>query len=366
MIVEVPICYYAYGRRAGKKVNVAHHFLESLRLDVPVFSGHEVPVVVEWDDRPEPRNMSNNEYWGSDDVAVGAEHVRALDGKFFRPLRFKDMGRPGDIDMIEVGKFIDAIPNGEVNGFLHLPKLQEGKRVPADVHFETVQGSGREAVVRPIREVASRLIVVDGTVYIRCEEPFICVWGANFAEVSRREPGAYWRGGVSRIVTAMPVPQALSPMELIPVQRFKEALTRTRRLNVANVRNKQALDERNVGQRPRLDADFYSDPDRLAASECRIQLRSFLHLISNRRDVILPLSDLRKLRLFTQLAGALDALPEDDAMQTVETAGTEWLDVYGAYNELHDPEESALRAAVEIAGSRPVHVVDIGRPGLRL
>lgn len=366
MIVEVPICYYAHGRRKGKKVSAAHNFLETLHLEVPVYADHDAPVVVEWDDRPKPRGMRPHDYWGADDVALGAEHARVWEGKFFRPLRFKDMGRPADVDRINIGQFVDAISSGLAGGFLKLPKLhQDGKRVPADVHFETVQGSGREAVARPIREAASRLIVVDGMVYVRCEEPFICVWGAGFEGTSQIGGRAYWNGGVARIVTSMPVPQALSPMELHPIHRFRDAMIRARRMNAANGHNKQALEEHNLGQMPWLDTQWYSDPDRSAASECRIQVRSFIHSISSRRDVVLPLTDLRKLRLFTELAGALDALPDDAAMQTIEDAGTEWLDTYGAYRELHDPEESALRAAVEIAGSRPVHIADIGGPGMR-
>ncbi|MDW9481163.1 hypothetical protein GOB57_21185 [Sinorhizobium meliloti] len=136
-------------------------------------------------------------------------------------------------------------------------------------------------------------------------------------------------------------------------------------MNAANTYNKPALEEHNLGQMPRLDAAWYSDPDRLAASECRIQVRSFIHSISSRRDVVLPLTDLRKLRLFTELAAAVDGLPDDAAMQAIESAGAEWLETYGPYRELRDPEESALRAAVAVAGSRPVHVADIGRPGSR-
>lgn len=367
MIVEVPICYYAHGRRTGKKISAAHDFLETLHLEVPVFADHDAPVVVEWTDRPDPQGMRPRDYWGPDDVAVGVEHVRVLEGKFFRPLRFKDVGRPADVDRINIGQFVDAISSGLAGGFLKLPKLhQDAKRVSADVHFEIVQGSGREAVARPIREAASRLIVVDGMVHVRCEEPFICVWGAGFEGTSQTGGRAYWNGGVARIATSMPVPQALRPMELYPIHRFRDAMIRTRRINAANGYNKRALEEHNLGQMPSLvDTEWYSDPDRSVAAECRIQVRSFIHSISSRRDVVLPLTDLRKLRLFTELAGALDALPDDAAMQAIESAGTEWLDTYGAYRELHDPEESALRAAVEIAASRPVHIADIGRPGLR-
>ncbi|MCZ7860748.1 hypothetical protein O9X98_04960 [Agrobacterium salinitolerans] len=368
MIVEVPICYYAHGRRAGKKISAAHNFLETIHLEVPVFADHDAPVVVAWNDLPEPQGMRPQGYWGPDEIALEAmaEHVRVSEGKFFRPLRFREMGRPYDGDRVNIRQFVDAISSGLAEGFLKLPKLrQDGKRVPADVHFETVQDTAREAVVRPIREAASRLIVVDGMVYVRCEEPFICVWGASFEGFSARGARAYWNGGVAKVATSMPSPQALSPMELYPVQRFREAMIRTRRINASNGYNKQALEQYNLGQMPRVDTEWYADPDRSLAAECRIQVRSFIHSISSRRDVILPLTDLRKLRLFTELAGALDALPDDGAMQTIENAGTEWLETYGAYRELHDPEEAALRAAVEIAASRPVHMADIGSPALR-
>lgn len=131
MIVEVPICYYAHGQRKGRQIRAAHNFLENIHLEVPVFADHEAPIAVEWDDRPEPRGMRPHGYWGSDDVALGAEHVRLWEGRFFRPLRFKDMGRPADLDRVNIGPFVDAISSGLAAGFLKLPQLEAGKRVPA-------------------------------------------------------------------------------------------------------------------------------------------------------------------------------------------------------------------------------------------
>nr|WP_250807134.1 hypothetical protein [Neorhizobium tomejilense] len=366
MIIDVPICYYAHGRRAGKKISAAHHFLEDLRLELPVFDDSDAPVAVEWEDPPPPRHMFQRDYWGEDDIPLGVEHVRILEGKFFRPLRFKDLGHQKDIDAVSSGQFIGAAGIGLEGGFLKLPKLQEGKKTSADIHFETVHSSGREAVVRPILEAVSKLIVVGGMVYIRCEEPFICVWNASFdTDRTRPGPATFWRGAVARVVTSMPARQVLISMELFPVQRFREAVIRTKRMNVANAHNKQALEDFNARQAPRMNPDSYYHPDQLAASECRIWVRTFLHSVGDRRDAVLPLSDTRKLRLYYELANALEALPDEAAMQAIESAGNEWLDTYGPYRELHDLEEEALRQAVEIAGNRPVHVAEIGRPVLR-
>ncbi|MBY3155487.1 hypothetical protein HFO56_24475 [Rhizobium laguerreae] len=363
MILEIPIRYRASGRRKGNSINSTLPFQEKIAVEIEVLSDEEAPVVADWDDTPPEGLSPHGNGWT---ILPGGEreHVRSFEDAFWRPLRRYEVIPDADAHPISVGEFVRATEDGTHTAGFPPVELTGRKFFGAAEYFETVDFSDRAKYAGSVEAAARDIVLVDGVVYQRCPEPMIVQRTMLFDRESAALGGRVGHmGEVLRIVnrpptdpspTATAIYRSFSSAETYPLHMFKEALSRTRRQNAANRRTKDMLNEFNARRQPTLSGDYFLDGYNAKPAECAIKLRQFLVVVAENREVMLPLSDTRKIRLFCDLSDALADMPSDRAMDVIERAGREYLDHYDVGRENSHLELVVLKKAMKAAAERSI------------
>ncbi|MBY3433847.1 hypothetical protein HFN89_06760 [Rhizobium laguerreae] len=364
MILEIPIRYRASGRRKGNSINSTLPFQEKIAVEIEVLSDEEAPVAADWDDTP-PEGLSPQGHGWTILPGGEREHVRSFDNAFWRPLRRYEVVPDVDAHPISVGEFARATEDGTHAAGFPAVELTGRKFFGAAEYFETVDFSDRAKYAASVEAAARDIMLVDGVVYQKCLEPMIVQRMMLFDRQSAALSGQMisHMGEVLRIVnrpptdpspTATAIYRSFSSAETYPLHMFKEALSRTRRQNAANRRTKDMLNEFNAGRQPALSGDYFLDGHNAKPAECAVKLRQFLVVVAQNREVMLPLSDTRKIRLFCDLSDALADMPSDQAMDIVERAGRQYLDHYDVGRENSHSDLVFLKKAMKAAAERSI------------
>ncbi|MCV9964619.1 hypothetical protein OIU34_22265 [Pararhizobium sp. BT-229] len=356
MIIEVPIRYNASGRKKGNSINSTLPFQEMIEVDIPVVGDEEAPVVAEWDDTPPVGTSPRSSGWT---VRPGEEreHVRLFDDAYWRPLRNHEISGTEDGHPISAGEFTRIVGEGRHRSVFPVFELTGRKFFPPERYFETVDFSARRKHAPLVQRAAADLLIVDGVVYGRCIEPMILVSMATFDLEWRPGTVMGYTGYVMRIVNRPQDDYWFTRAESYPMHSFREALGKARRLNATHTRVKDDVNEFNLKKQPVLSGDYFLRPENAPISDCGIKLRQFLAVIERDRETMLPLSDTAKLKLYCGLREALDDMPSDRAMDTVETLGHEYIARYEEDREHNHPEQIFLKKAMKAASERPVELM---------
>lgn len=369
MIFNVPVAFNAYGKVVGARISSTVGFVEDVPFDIPALAGDDAPVVAEWDD-------DAPEYIGVQEVPfVGKEHVRVQAGQYWRPVRGYEIasGFANPHGMVDVGDLDRALARSAVIGLGKQQNPNTRKnRVPAD-HFGSVEKTGRDFAVREVGRYLSRFRVIDGLVYERCGQPVILLSEGRFEapegdDVFRRNNITnrnyrHWRSHLLRVTTMDRVPKLLTyPDLLFTLGSFTDALKRVRRMNVNATMEKDAVNTYNAARRPRLAEGYVADEFHARAEECALYLRYFVTRVQAKQSELLPAGDHERLRLYCDLAAAVDLFPEAEAFDIVEAAGRAYIERYEEYAEHTHPEQRALKRAVALAEDRPVFVDVLSGP----
>ena len=356
VIIEVPIRYNASGRKKGNSINSTLPFQEIIEVDIPVVGDEEAPVVAEWDDTPPVGTSPRSSGWT---IRPGEEreHVRFFDDAYWRPLRDHEITGSEGGHPISAGDFARTVGEGKHRSVFPVFELTGRKFFPPEQYFETVDFSKRRQHAPLVEKAASDLLIVDGVVYGRCIEPMILVLMTTFQR--ERQPGTMmgYSGHVVRIVNRPQDDYWFTRAEAYPMHRFREALSKARRLNVTTLRVKEEVNEFNAKKQPVLSGEYFLRSENAPISDCAIKLRQFLSVIERNREAMLPLSDTTKLRLYCGLRDALEEMPSDRAMDVVETLGQEYIDLYEVDREHNHTEQIFLKKAMRAASERPVELM---------
>lgn len=349
VLIQVPITYGATGRKSGNNINSSLSFQEMLDIEVEAVSRDECPMVASWDDLPP--SMCTGRSW---QIGEGAEreHVRLYKGDYWRPVRWNEVSERRDAHTVDLSEFAPLVKGGMHKGVFPIVRLTPKKFISSNDYFENVSVSNRRLAVSKVEEAVGNLLFVDGSVYTRCLEPIVLAMSLSF------EPAGFFQlGGVLRIVNRITDLTVFREAVAFPLGEYKEALRSVRRQNSFRGNLKQQLDTFNLGKQPELSYDFPLAAEDVAASRCAVKLRQFLSALEAERKLLLPLDDTVKLRMYCDLRDALEAMPSEAAMDTVETVGQAYLARYvvGYPNMQHG--DGFLREAVTLASERTVDLV---------
>jgi hypothetical protein len=367
VIIEVPIRYHASGRKKGNSINSTLPFQELVEVDIPVVGAEDAPVVAEWDDTPPVGASVPNSDW---EIRLGAEieHVRFYDDAYWRPLRGYEITGSNDGHPISVVDFARTVEEGKHLSVFPRFELTGRKFFAPEQYFETVDFSKRRLHVPLVEKAAADLLVVDGFVYARCIEPMILVKMTVLDREGRPGSLISYPSEIIRIVNRVEG-NWFTRAESFPMHRFRDALSKSRRLNVTtSALIKDEVNDFNVRKQPTISGDYFLTLDNAPISDCAIKLRQFLAVVEQNREVMLPLSDTTKVRLYCGLRDALDDMPSDRAMDAVETLGQEYIDRYELDRENNHPEQIFLKKAMKAASDRPVEVLmrsELSTPHMR-
>jgi hypothetical protein len=370
MIFDVPVAFKAYGKVNGARVSSSVGFVEVIPFDIPAIDGDAAPIVAEWDD-------AAPEYVGVQEVPfVGMEHVRIQAGKYWRPARAYEIasGLPDHLAMVDVRDFSRSLAKSAVIGLEKQQNPNASKnRVPA-AHFANLDRTSKDFSVRAVGKYLSRFRVIDGLVYEQCGQPVVLLSEVRFEaaigdDVFRRNritnPNyKHWRNNLLRVMTMDRVPSLIHPDLLFTLGNFKDALKRVRRMNISATIEKDAINAFNEARRPRLGEGYMVDEYNARAEECGMYLRYFVARLEANQAELLPAGDHQRLRLFCDLAAAIDLLPEPEGFDVVESAGREYLERYEEYYTHTHPEQQALKKAIVLAENRPVFVDVFSSPSV--
>lgn len=341
------------GRRAENAINSTLPFQEVLSVELTEVSDDEAPVCAQWNDEPHP-GLSGKSAWN---VMPGGEttHVRFYGGRYWRPMSaFASLGEPRG-DPVCALDFAVAVGEGRHKRGLPLVNLK-GNRYGSDSdYFDTLSASDRALAIQTVESALGDLLVVDGLVYERCLEPMIVMKIAAF-DVHLHDRGTVTVAEVLRIATDLPSPSEIERVEIFPVHRFREALGKSRRANATKNQLRDMLSQSNAAKEPVLLSEYFLDEANAAVSDCAIKLRQFLSILESKRDVKLPFSNRGKIRLVCDLGDTLDDLPNESALDAVETLGMRYLELYGEQREWTCPEQVILKQAIAAAATRTVNL----------
>jgi hypothetical protein len=365
VIFEIPIKYKASGRKKGNSINSTIAFQEMIEVDVPAVGDEDAPIVAEWDDTP-PVETSLKSGWS---VFPGEEreHVRFFGESYWRPLRVHEVAGGNDGLPITVGDFMTIAGGGGQRSVFPSYEITDRRFFAATQYFETVEHSERMKQVAFVRNAATDLLFVDGTVYSKCIEPMILVSMMFFER--EWEPGRKlnFQGDVLRIVNRPQEGYQFIASETYPLHRFNEALGRSRKQNASRNRVKEVLNDLNAAKRPNRLGDYFLRPENASVSDCAIKLRQFLAVIDDKRQEMLPVADTTKMRLYCDLRDALAEMPAEHAMEVVEAAGSDYIRLYQVDRESNHQEQIFLKRAMKAASERPVELlISSGRPRPRI
>lgn len=366
MIFDVPVAYSVYGKVRGSRVSSTVGFIKTIAYDIPEVSGDEAPIIAAWnDERPEHADDAYSSY-SKVIPYIGKEHVRHKDGLFWRPLRIFEAVQDSEkkMDVIDTKDFAAVLRSSKAEGI----KLWQNHNTKAsrqpDKHFAHIEKTNLDFASREVSRYLSRLAVIDGMLYIRCDRPMIILSQQKF--LFDQGPG---KGNivltydVTRVITLDRDESFHLRRMFYPVQRFDEALKRARRANGGaytypdNIPlDKHAINALNMTRKPEF-SDFYAcDEDEVQAEECLLNLKKFAFSVERDRNRLLPAGDHIRLRLFCDLLSAMESFPDPSAFEILEEAGREYLARYEVYEEHNHPEQIALKRAIEIAENRTVFV----------
>lgn len=365
MIIEIPIRYNASGRKKGNSINSTLPFQEMVAVDIPAVSAEEAPVVAAWDDTP-PAELLPKSGWS---IRPGEEreHVRFFDNAYWRPLRAYEITGSEDGRPISVGEFTRIAGEGRHASVFPVFELTDRKFFPPEQYFETVDFSAKRKHALMVEKSAADLLFVGGVVYGRCLEPMVLVSMVTLQRQWVNGTVMGFSGDAIRIVNRPQDDYWFTRADAYPLHRFREALGKARRLNATRARVKDELNELNMKKQPVLSGDYFLQSGNAPLSDCAIKLRQFLAVIEREREMMLPLADTFKMRLYCGLREALEDMPSDRAMDAVESLGQEYIDRYEVDREHNHPEQVFLKKAMKAASERPVELmIPSGLPAPRI
>lgn len=375
MIFNVSVAYHANGRVNGARVNSRVGFAEVRECNVFELTETQAPIVASWTDATpalvthEPVNPNDMTYIRPAPYR-GEEHVRCVDGQFLRPMRLYELvgeGRPEDMAMVDVVALQHALSKSLVAPLADWQNANTKKtRTPAD-HFQSIESTNRQFAHRYVDDFMSKLAVVDGMVYVKCERPVIAVVDTRFTAPQGhavfREAGRegyilnYWSKHLVRILTVDTDPRFHKHANLFPIHAFNEALKTANRLNSSGVFDREAIAKFNPEQAPVLSDEYPHDRHE---EECLVNLRFFIAGVEKGRDRLLPVGGHEQLRLFSDLVRAYYMLPDSSGYDLLETAGREYIQRFGSPHRHIHPEQIRLEKAIELSENRPVEVQSFG------
>lgn len=361
MIFEVPIAYHAYGK-VNERANCSNvGFVTTVAIDVMSLDGGEAPVLVEWyDETPKHVKPPQHPY-------VDRDHVRVHGGKYWRPVRGFEIatGFRNPFGVVDVKDLAAASASSRL---LAIADHQNGKtkkgRTPTD-HFERVDKSDLDHVLKKVRGHFDGYRIVDGIVYRECGQPVVEVALEQFhipkesdefekASLEYRH-GKTWANRILRVTTLDRISPKTYLGALFTTGEFDNALKKARVANGSSPFEKDTANEFNAGRRPRLGPGYLSDTaTHKETDECALHLRLFVKLVEENRKERLPIGDYERMRLFCDLSEAASIFPDPAGFEILEEAGRAYLDRYWEYHEHVHPELAALKSAVELAEARPV------------
>jgi hypothetical protein len=371
MQIQVPIRYAASGRKDGGKINSSLMFQELVSLEIAELSNAEAPVVAKWDDSITP-NLDNAEAF--EPFHGRFAYIRKTDDAYWCPLRQFDLkNRPAkpirmdfgaaklyykalhdfivhaDPNLVTYEEFAARAKDGRVGSVLPIQRdLTSAAFRKPEEYFSEVRSTYRQDQIRPHANATRSLAVINGYVYRKCDEPFVALTKIGISSKFEKDDVM-----ALRIVTRFSDHDRPGYSRFYPLQLFHDALIVARRLNagLGNRNIKHEIYQLNESRRPELFGDYYADPDSDHISNATLKLREFLTV--QERDWAYPLDDTIKLRLYCDLKEALLKMPSDEALDTLEVAGGEWLKLYaGAMGSA----STRLKQAVEAASMRSVGI----------
>ncbi|MCS4089221.1 hypothetical protein [Rhizobium sp. BK176] len=353
MRVAVPIFYDAAGIRKGNQVRSTLLFHELVDVDVHDVDGTSAPIALTWRDDPPP-SILGAAAWV---VEVGAEmqHVRYFEGQFWRPLETRKAIGRGDGRAITCREFFEAVESGLHRAVFPLPPERPARFDRDTEYFGSIISTNRGRSAAAVNSAASRLLVVDGYVYEKAIEPYVILAGARFATPVRDGVVKHAHCAIIRVVAFEYDGSALERCETYPIQRFDEAVAKTKMLTAGSRKEQmEALTTYNLTRNPVIELDLLNYPASAVVSECRLRLREFL---SGQATAPKFLSaDRTELRLLCDLHDALESLPDEASLAAVETLGKRFIESYEEARQFPDDGLSLLRAAIAAAEDRPIQL----------
>jgi hypothetical protein len=394
MQIEVPVRYLAGGIKPDGKVESTITCRDLITLEIPEVGSDDAPIAISWNDS-RPGGLCRPSEWGP---AHGPEHVRLFNEAYWRPVRMyevtlakpkfqvkdllahenyakelDDYVRSPDVSILNVQDMYQLLKEGSFKNLLpNMDKLNHRNTLTAQEYFGRVRFSLRNQEVKPVFEAAKNLLVVDGQIYMKCAEPFLGIVPINiFSEYRDDVDYAYNANGAQvstsavRVFTDLKQVQMPKFSQLMPIQRYKEAMQIAGRDNAKLIEERGMLYDNNSARLPSFHDAYLTHPDVVRLSAIRLSINQFLTLFEQATNN--PFSDPTALSHYCNIKKALSHLPDEKAYELLEAAGSEWLSevpIIEMYRDkrpvmvstLQEGHFFYLQNAVDLASQRPMNM----------